>query len=249
MMTKFINTSHGSTIAYNKIKGKKAGIVFLSGFKSDMQGKKAIYIENWAKENDHSFLRFDYSGHGQSSGEFQKTYFSDWYNDAQFLIKKLTEGKQILIGSSMGGWIMLMLAKRMPEKVSSMIGLAPAPDFPKILIWDKLSFSQKRKFIKNRGLSIKNDDGTENFFSYNFIKDSLNNLTLTNKISFKGSVVLYHGMQDTDVPYQLSAEISKKIIGTNNIKILLEKNGGHRLSENNQLNTIVNLIKETNNSL
>ena len=249
MMTKFINTPHGSTIAYNKIKGKKAGIVFLSGFKSDMQGKKAIHIENWAKENDHSFLRFDYSGHGQSSGEFKKTYFTDWYNDAQFLIKKLTEGKQILIGSSMGGWIMLMLAKRMPEKVSSMIGLAPAPDFPKILIWDKLSFSQKRKFIKNRGLSIKNNDGTENFFSYNFIKDSLNNLTLTNKISFKGPVVLYHGMQDTDVPYQLSAEISKKIIGTNNIKVLLEKNGGHRLSENNQLNTIVNLIKETNNSL
>ena len=249
MMTKFINTSHGSTIAYNKIKGKKAGIVFLSGFKSDMQGKKAIHIENWAKENDHSFLRFDYSGHGQSSGEFKKTYFTDWYNDAQFLIKKLTEGKQILIGSSMGGWVMLMLAKRMPEKVSSMIGLAAAPDFPKILIWDKLSFSQKRKFIKNRGLSIKNDDGTENFFSYNFIKDSLNNLTLTNKISFKGPVFLYHGMQDTDVPYQLSAEISKKIIGTNNIKILLEKNGGHRLSENNQLNTIVNLIKETNNSL
>ena len=248
-MTKFINTSHGSTIAYNKIKGKKAGIVFLSGFKSDMQGKKAIHIENWAKENDHSFLRFDYSGHGQSSGEFKKTYFTDWYNDAQFLIKKLTEGKQILIGSSMGGWVMLMLAKRMPEKVSSMIGLAPAPDFPKILIWDKLSFSQKRKFIKNRGLSVKNDDGTENFFSYNFIKDSLNNLTLTNKISFKGPVFLYHGMQDTDVPYQLSAEISKKIIGTNNIKILLEKNGGHRLSEKNQLNTIVNLIKETNNSL
>lgn len=248
-MTNFINTSHGSTIAYNKIKGKKAGIVFLSGFKSDMQGKKAIYIENWAKENDHSFLRFDYSGHGQSSGEFKKTYFTDWYNDAQFLIKKLTEGKQILIGSSMGGWVMLMLAKRMPEKVSSMIGLAPAPDFPKILIWDKLSFSQKKFFIKNRGLSVKNDDGTENFFSYNFIKDSLNNLTLTNKISFKGPVVLYHGMQDTDVPYQLSAEISKKIIGTNNIKILLEKNGGHRLSEKNQLNTIVNLIKETNNSL
>ena len=248
-MAKFINTPHGSTIAYNKIKGKKAGIVFLSGFKSDMQGKKAIYIENWAKENDHSFLRFDYSGHGQPSGEFQKTYFSDWYNDAQFLIKKLTEGKQILIGSSMGGWIILMLAKRMPEKVSSMIGLAAAPDFPKILIWDKLSFSQKRKFIKNRGLSIKNDDGTENFFSYNFIKNSLNNLILTNKISFKGPVFLYHGMQDTDVPYQLSAEISKKIIGTNNIKILLEKNGGHRLSENNQLNTIVNLIKETNNSL
>ena len=248
-MTKFINTPHGSTIAYNKIKGKKAGIVFLSGFKSDMQGKKAIYIENWAKENNHSFLRFDYSGHGKSSGDFQKTHFSDWYNDAQFLIEYLTEGKQILIGSSMGGWIMLMLARRIPKKISSMIGLAPAPDFPKILIWDKLNFSQKRQFIKNRGFSIKNDDGTENFFSYNFIKDSLNNLTLTNKINFKGPVFLYHGMQDTDVPYQLSTEISKNIIGTNDIKILLEKNGGHRLSEDSQLNTIISLIKDINNSL
>ena len=98
-----------------------------------------------AKENNHSFLRFDYSGHGKSSGDFQKTHFSDWYNDAQFLIEYLTEGKQILIGSSMGGWIMLMLARRIPEKISSMIGLAPAPDFPKILIWDKLNFNQKRQ--------------------------------------------------------------------------------------------------------
>jgi hypothetical protein len=112
-----------------------------------------------------------------------------------------------------------------------------------------LNFNQKRQFIKNRGVSIKNDDGTENFFSYNFIKDSLNNLTLTNKINFKGPVFLYHGMQDTDVTYQLSTEISKNIIGTNDIKILLEKNGGHRLSEDSQLNTIISLIKDINNSL
>ena len=172
-MTKFINTTHGTTIAYNKIKGKKPGIVFLSGFKSDMQGKKAIYIENWAKENDHSFLRFDYSGHGQSSGEFQKTCFSDWYNDARYLITHLTEGKQILVGSSMGGWIMLMLAKHMSDKVSSMIGLAPAPDFPKILIWDKLNSYQKREFIKNKGLTEQNDDGTTSFFLMILLKIAL----------------------------------------------------------------------------
>ena len=243
-MTKFINTTHVTTIAYNKIKWKKPGIVFLSGFKSDMQGKKAIYIENWAKENDHSFLRFDYSGHGQSSGEFQKTSFSDWYNDARYLITHLTEGKQILIGSSMGGWIMLMLAKKMSDKVSSMIGLAPAPDFPKILIWDKLNSYQKREFIKNKGLTEQNDDGTTSFFSYNFIKDSLKNLTMTNEINFKGPVFLYHGMKDLDVPYELSIEISKKIVGTNEIRILLEKNAGHRLSEDNQLSTIISLIKQ-----
>ena len=243
-MTNFINTTHGTTIAYNKIKGKKPGIVFLSGFKSDMQGKKAIYIENWAKENDHSFLRFDYSGHGQSSGEFQKTSFSDWYNDARYLITHLTEGKQILVGSSMGGWIMLMLAKHIPDKVSSMIGLAPAPDFPKILIWDRLNSYQKREFIKNKGLTEQNDDGTTSFFSYDFIKDSLKNLTMTDEINFKGPVFLYHGMKDLDVPYDLSIEISKKIVGNNEIRILLEKNAGHRLSEDNQLNTITSLIKQ-----
>ena len=144
----------------------------------------------------------------------------------------------------MGGWIMLMLAKHMPDKVSSMIGLAPAPDFPKILIWDKLNSYQKREFIKNKGLTEQNDDGTTSFFSYNFIKDSLKNLTMTNEINFKGPVILYHGMKDLDVPYELSIEISKKIVGTNEIRILLEKNAGHRLSEDNQLSTIISLIKQ-----
>ena len=116
-MANFIDTPHGNTIAYNQFIGKKLGIVFLSGFKSDMKGNKALYIENWAKDNDHSFLRFDYSGHGESSGKFDDKCFSDWYMDAEFLIKKLTKRKQILIGSSMGGWIMLMLAKNLQKKI------------------------------------------------------------------------------------------------------------------------------------
>ena len=109
-MTKFINRLDNNTIAYNQLTGKKEGIVFLSGFNSDMQGKKALYLEKWAEENNHSFLRFDYSGHGQSSGSIDKTCFSDWYQDAEYLINKLTKDKQILVGSSMGAWIMLMLS-------------------------------------------------------------------------------------------------------------------------------------------
>ena len=133
-MTKFINRLDNNTIAYNQLTGKNSGIVFLSGFNSDMQGKKALYLEKWAKENNHSFLRFDYSGHGQSSGTIETTCFSDWYQDAEYLINKLTQDKQILIGSSMGAWIMLMLVKQIPQKISAIIGLAPAPDFPKLLI-------------------------------------------------------------------------------------------------------------------
>ena len=100
-MTKFINTSNSNTLAYNQLIGKNAGIVFLGGFNSDMEGKKALYIEKWAKDNNHSFLRFDYSGHGQSSGIIETTCFTDWYKDAEYIINKKTKDKQILIGSSM----------------------------------------------------------------------------------------------------------------------------------------------------
>ena len=243
-MTKFINRLDNNTIAYNQLTGKNSGIVFLSGFNSDMQGKKALYLEKWAKENNHSFLRFDYSGHGQSSGTIDTTCFSDWYQDAEYLINKLTQGKQILIGSSMGAWIMLMLLKQIPQKVSAIIGLAPAPDFPKLLIWDKMSGSEKRKLVKNRKTSIKYEDGSKNDFSYKLIKDSFKNLTLSKSITFNGPVYLYHGMADDAVPYDLSIKIIKSFTGTKDVKLLLERDAGHRLSDIHQLKTITNIIEE-----
>ena len=92
-MTKFINRLNNNTLAYNQLIGKDVGLVFLSGFNSDMQGKKALYLEKWAKENNHSFLRFDYSGHGQSSGTIETTCFNDWYEDAEFIINNKTKDK------------------------------------------------------------------------------------------------------------------------------------------------------------
>ena len=245
-MTNFFETPHGNTIAYNQFIGKKIGIVFLSGYKSDMQGKKALYIENWAKENDHSFLRFDYSGHGESSGQIDKKCFSDWYKDSETLIKEITRGKQIIVGSSMGGWIMLRLAKLLPKKIFGIIGLAPAPDFPKVLIWNKMNTFQKRSLIKNKMISI-NSDLSENIFSYKFIKDSFKNLVLSENLNFNGPVYLYHGMADTDVPYNLSIEICKVISGTQNVNLLLDKKAGHRLSEDNQLKTITSIIEKVSN--
>ena len=243
-MTKFINTLDGNTIAYNQIIGKNIGIVFLSGFNSDMQGKKALHIEKWAKNNNHSFLRFDYSGHGLSSGKIETTCFSNWYKDAEYIINKKTKDKQILIGSSMGAWVMLMLAKKIPEKIAALIGLAPAPDFPKILIWDKMNSVEKRKLIKNKKITIKYEDGSKNNFSYKLIKDSFKNLTLSENIYFNGPVYLYHGMADKAVPYDLSIKIISTFEGTNDIKLLLDKNAGHRLSEIHQLKNITNIIEE-----
>ena len=243
-MTSFINTPHGSTLAYNQIKGKNTGIVFLSGFGSDMQGKKALFIEKWAKDNNHSFLRFDYSGHGLSSGSLENTCFSDWYKDSEFLIKKLTTGKQTIIGSSMGGWIMLMLTKLMSQKIKSIIGLAPAPDFPKVLVWDKMSMTEKKQLAYEKKITVSNSDGSCNEFSYNLIKDSFQNLVLQDNIIFNGPVRLFHGMQDHDVPYNLSIDIMNKMKGSQNIKLLLDKKAGHRLSEKDELLTIVGLIND-----
>ena len=243
-MTKFLNTPDNNTIAYNQLKGKNTGIVFLCGFNSDMQGKKALYIEKWAKNNNHSFLRFDYSGHGQSSGKIEKTCFSDWYKDSEYIINKKTKNKQILIGSSMGAWVMLMLAKRIPDKIAAIIGLAPAPDFPKILIWDQMSTNEKRKLIQNKKITIKYEDGSRNDFTYKLIKDSFKNLTLSESIYFNGPVYLYHGMADNAVPYDLSIKIINTFKGTSDIKLLLDKDAGHRLSDIDQLKNIINIIEE-----
>ena len=248
-MTKFISTNYHQTIAYNKFKGKKTGIIFLSGFMSDMTGQKAITIENWARKTNHSFLRFDYTGHGQSSGDFNNLVFSDWLRDSVYIINHLTQGPQIIVGSSMGGWIGLNLIKKKSVNVKSIICLAAAPDFPKLLIWDKLNFSQKKNLIKNKKITLsKKYDGEEykNTFTKDFLKDALYNRVMNNKLHFTGKVFLYHGMQDQDVPYQTSINIMNNIVGTNNIQLILEKNGKHRLSEKNELKTILKLLEQCN---
>ena len=242
-MTKFLKTNYNRTIAYNKIDGEKLGIVFLSGLKSDMTGQKAIALENWALKNNHSFLRFDYSGHGISSGKFKDFVISDWILDTKTVINELTKGPQIIVGSSMGGWIMLALAKKKLANIHSLIGLAVAPDFTKKLIWDNLSAEKKKEVIFNDKFSLSEDLE----ISYRFIKDGENNLVMNSPIEFKGSVYLYHGMMDNEVPFNLSREVLENITKSNDVKLILEKYGEHRLSKNNEIQTIKLLLNKISN--
>ena len=237
-MTKFLKTNYNQTIAYNKIDGEKLGIVFLSGLKSDMTGQKAVALEEWAIKNNHSFLRFDYSGHGISSGKFRDFVLSDWILDAKTVITKLTKGPQILVGSSMGGWVMLALAKNKLANIHSLIGLAVAPDFTKTLIWDDLPEKKKEEVILNNNFSLSEDLE----ISYKFIKDGENNLVLNSTIEFEGSVYLYHGMKDSEVPFKLSEQVLKKITKSNDVKLILEKHGEHRLSKIHEIETIKALL-------
>ena len=243
-MTKFLKTNYNRIIAYNKINGEKLGIVFLSGLKSDMTGQKVIALEKWALENNHSFLRFDYSGHGSSSGKFEDFVISDWILDAKTIINELTKGPQILVGSSMGGWIMLALAKEKSINIHSLLGLAVAPDFTKTLIWDTLSKQKKEEVIFNNKFYLSEDLE----ISYKFIKDGENNLVLNSPIEFEGSVYLYHGMMDAEVPYEISEEVLKKINMSNDVKLVLEKYGEHRLSKDNEINTMRLLLNQISNN-
>jgi len=123
-MPQILETKTGRQIAYHQTDGTQPGLVFLGGFKSDMGGTKAVHLEAWARAHGRAFLRFDYSGHGESSGAFTDGCIGEWAEDAQAAITQLTRGPQILIGSSMGGWISLLMAKRIPEKIAALVTIA-----------------------------------------------------------------------------------------------------------------------------
>lgn len=127
-MIEHLDTKQGRSLAFEQTPGAGPGVMFLGGFKSDMSGTKAQFLSDWAYEQGRAFLRFDYSGHGQSSGDFLDGAIGDWYQDALAVLDGLTEGPQVLVGSSMGGWIALLLARARPERVAALVGIAAAPD-------------------------------------------------------------------------------------------------------------------------
>jgi pimeloyl-ACP methyl ester carboxylesterase len=233
-------------IAYKAIKGKLPGIIFIHGLNSDMNGLKALSIEKYAKKNKIAFIRFDCRGHGRSHGEFENFTISDWREDVINVIDKLTNGPQILIGSSMGGWLMALAAKARPSKVSGLIGLAAAIDFGSHM-YNSLSKKNINE-IKKYGITKYSSYG----FSYNlklkfFVEAKKNNL-LNKSFRFKKPVTLIQGMQDKIVDTNMPKKIMNIIIG-NNIKIIYLKSSDHRLSLKTDLLLINNVIDNTRSTI
>jgi pimeloyl-ACP methyl ester carboxylesterase len=220
-----------SHIAYNKLEGKTPTVVFLSGFKSDMGGTKALYLETVCKEIGQSFIRFDYSWHGASEGKFEDGTISQWLSDTLKIVDELTTGKIILVGSSMGGWLALLTALQRPNRIKALIGIAPAPDFTESLIWEKFSEKQKSEVLQNGKTLIPNcyDDQEAYPITRNLIEDGRKHLLLGKTIAITCPIRLIHGMQDDDVPYQYSEKISAAV-ESKDVQIAYIKNGDHRLS-------------------
>src|SRR5580658_9285655 len=135
----------GATIAYHRLAGAAPGIIFLGGFRSDMTGTKALFLEDYCRRRGRAYARFDYFGHGESSGDFADGTIGRWRDDAIAVIDSLSEGPQILVGSSMGGWLMVLAALARPDRVRALVGIAAAPDFTMDLLPQRLGAAEQRE--------------------------------------------------------------------------------------------------------
>ena len=233
-------------IAYKMIKGRSPGIIFVHGLKSDMNGKKALSIEKYAKKNKLSFIRFDCRGNGKSDGKFEDFTISDWKEDLIYIIDELTNGPQILIGSSMGGWLMTLAAKARPKKIAGLIGLAAATDFGKNF-YNNLSKKNKKE-IKKNGITKITSNGLSYFLKSKFFIEAKKNNILNKPFKFKKPFILIHGLKDDIVSHDMPKKIMNITTG-NNIQIIYLKSSDHRLSKptdlliiNNAIGNIVSLI-------
>ena len=240
----------GGAIAYEFIPGDPPGITFFPGLKSDMNGAKVGAIRAFCLEQGHSFLRFDYRGHGASSGDFEEFTIGDWVDDSLYVLDSLTKGPQILVGSSMGGWLILLIALRRIERIVGLMGLAAAPDFTENLIWNNFSAQQKKQIAREGFIDFPNCYELQDPFriTYNLVEEGRNHLILENAIPIDLPVRLIHGIKDEDVPFSVSQKVSEKI-ESNNVEVIFIKSGDHRLSRESDLRRIIeeldSLIEKT----
>lgn len=229
-MSDHLTTSEGRRIAYHRIAGQGPGVVFLGGFKSDMQGTKALHLEAWARQSRRAFLRFDYSGHGESGGRFEDGCVGDWAEDARAMIEALTDGPQVLVGSSMGGWIALLLARSMPQRVAGLVTIAAAPDFTEQGFWAGLDPAQREILMRDGRIETPSDYSDEPYvITRHLIEDGRKRLVLNQPLPLPFPVRLLQGTADADVPVDWALRLLDHASGPD-IRLVLVKDADHRFS-------------------
>jgi pimeloyl-ACP methyl ester carboxylesterase len=228
-MPRTLTRPGGATIAYHKSDGAGPGVIFLGGYSSDMTGTKAMALEAFCQARGQAFLRLDYQGHGQSSGCFEDGTIGLWADDALAALDALTDGPQILVGSSMGGWIMMLLARARPARVAAMIGIAAAPDFV-LEMWEEFS-PEVRAALECHGIYRMASEYSDepSIITMVLIEDGRSQLVLDRPFPFAGPVRLLQGMADPDVHWRTALRIAERIEGED-VEIALVKDGDHRLS-------------------
>lgn len=229
MSVSFMNCENGRRIAYQKTPGRAPGVVFLGGLRSDMQGSKAQHLQNWAETAGRAFLRFDYSGHGRSSGRFTDGCIGDWLEDAAAIIAAQTSGRQILLGSSMGGWISLILATQIPEKIAGIVGISSAPDFTEDSMWAGFSAQQRQQLIDNGQLELPSDYPEPYIITRHLIENGRRHLVLRRTLRLPFATRFLHGTDDSSVPISVPLRLLDHAIG-DDIRLTLVKGADHSFS-------------------
>lgn len=241
---KFIIGDNNRKIAYHKLTGKEPTVIFCGGYMSDMEGTKACFLERTCAELGLSYVRFDYSGHGSSSEEFVDGTIGKWKEDTLAVIDQLTDGPLIIIGSSMGGWIGLLVSLARKERVRAFIGIAAAPDFTRELMWNNYNDTIKET-LKRDGIYLEPSSYSDEPYkvTYALIQDGENHILLDKTIELGCPIRLFHGLQDKDVPSDYSSRIAEKV-QSGDVIISYNKTGDHSLSSPADLQRLKTALSE-----
>jgi pimeloyl-ACP methyl ester carboxylesterase len=231
---RFIVRDGGARLAYAAHPGAGPTVVFLGGYASDMTGTKAGHLEGWCRDRGRAFLRFDYQGHGLSSGRLVDGTIGAWRDDALAVLRECTAGPLLLVGSSMGAWIMLLAALAMPERIHALVGVAAAPDFTEDLLWARLGADERAQLRREGVIRLPSSYGEPLPFTWRLVEDGRRHLVLRAPIPLSCPVRLLHGMADPDVPWETSWRLAEAM-GSRDVALTLVKGGAHRLSEPHEL--------------
>ncbi|WP_341234862.1 alpha/beta hydrolase [uncultured Sulfitobacter sp.] len=242
-MAQTLTTPQGRTLAYHLTAGRGPCVVFLGGLKSDMQGTKAVFLEEWARREGRAFLRFDYSGHGESSGDFTDGCIGDWAQDTLAAVTALTNGKVVPVGSSMGGWQSLLLCRAMPERIAGLVTIAAAPDFTEDGYWASFTDAQKQQLETEGRVELPSDYMEPYIITKRMIEDGRKQLVLRSALDLPFPVRFLQGTADTAVSVATAVKLLEHATGPD-MQLQLVKDADHRFSNDRCLGLMQTALQE-----
>lgn len=239
-----LDATDGTLIAYRQRAGAGIGVLLCGGFRSDMSGTKAVAVDRWAAGHGRPFTRFDYRGHGESGGTFRDGTIGLWRDDGLAVLDRVTTGPLVVVGSSMGAWIALLLALARPERIAGLVLIAPAVDFTEALVWQRLPPDARATLLRD-GIWLRPSDYSDepDEITWRLIEEGREHLLLDGPIDFGGPVHMLHGTADATVPWRHAVRTMEALTSTDVILTLI-KGGDHRLSDPANLERIITATDE-----
>lgn len=241
--TGFLERPDGARVAWRRVAGSGPAVVWLGGFRSDMAGTKAQALADWALATGRAYVRFDYFGHGESSGDFAQGTITRWREDALAVLEELVEGEAVLVGSSMGGWISCLVAPAMAERIKALVLIAPAPDFTEKLMAPEMTEAERTEMAQT-GVWLRPSDYGEPYpITRDLLEDGARWSILPEPVNVQAPVRILQGGADPDVPWRHALELAQAL-RSQDVVFTLIKDGDHRLSRPQDIARLIEALEE-----